>query len=183
MRRSTVTVGVILSVLAVAGAGFAAFTAHAQVNGAAVLGSVSLVIKQTPYEGSMCIYTTNFSVTHEPTVTLATNGTNESTLTFENMLPQTECITHYNVNDTGTGPVFLDVEIRSMTNVCTTSAIVGCYVVVTGSGVNSQSRLSVNQFAIVTPGDGYADSIAVFAYSNDLPDAATFTVGYSGVSI
>ncbi len=194
-KRWVLGIGVALAVVALAGTGFAAFTATATVNGRASAGSVELAIVSTSVGTCQ-----GFSGATAPGVGNYTfSGLNEQrtavTVTVTNLTPSTLCYGYVELENTGSVPVNLSAVLQTpgVSGLCAPSAY-NCYDVATASGLEASGYYfwsgtgqrgptsSVTNIVTIAPGATYTDVIGVGipgTSTNATPSSATFSIVYT----
>jgi hypothetical protein len=188
------------AVLALAGVGFAAFTAQATVNGSASAATVNLQIVSEESAANTCFYLPGTPLAGSPAagnVSLSTSGPLVSTATVavSNLTPGVVCDVFVTLENTGSVPENVSVVLNTQgaDGICAPSAV-NCDDVLTLSGIQasgfywfigsptagSPSGASPN-FVTLAVGGTYTDYIAVLITtgSTSAPALGTFSLVYT----
>ena len=188
------------AVLALAGVGFAAFTAQATVNGSASAASVDLQIVSQSSFATTCFYLpdTPYPYAAAPgNVSLATGEgfVSTATMTASNLTPGVGCFVYVTIENTGSVPENVSVALSTQgaNGVCAAYAI-NCYDVISQSGIQASGLWYVigsptapgpatvsTDFVTLPVGGTYSDYIGVLiaTTSTSAPASGTFTLTYT----
>ena len=187
-----------IAVLAVAGAGFAAFTATATINGKATAGSVDLAIIQTSVGGCNSFYFAQYPGPGNVTFSNLNAQKTAVTLTISNLTPSAYCGAFVKLENTGSVPANLSLALNTAgTNgVCPTNndAAINCYSITTLSGIDEGQTYwygspygdtpttSISNIVTLAPGGTYTDLIGAeipTGSTDATPASTTFTLVYT----
>jgi hypothetical protein len=198
VRKWVLGVGLAVAVVAVAGTGFAAFTANVTVNGQATAGSMGLAIVNTAVAGCSSFYGAQYPGPGNVTFSNLNEQRTAVTLTISNLTPSAYCGAWVELENTGSVPVTLGLVMNTAgeNGVCpTVSTATNCYSITTLSGIDEGQTYwdgspygltpttSISDITTLNPGGTYTDLIGAEIPSgstNATPGTVTFTLVYTG---
>ena len=194
-HKWAVGVGLAIAMVALAGTGFAAFTATATVNGRATAGTVGLAIVNTASLGCNAFYGAQYPGPGNVTFSNLNEQETSITLTVTNLTPSAFCGADVELENTGSVPVNLSAALNTPGSggVCSNYGT-NCYSVFTLSGIDqgivywagSPNGLtpasSVSNIVTLSPGGTYTDLIGILIPSGSTdatPPSAVFSLVYT----
>lgn len=176
-KRWVLGLAAAITVVAVAGVGFSAFTTTAIVNGNATAATVSLTVAPGGYTG--CWWLNNGSTYYEGTITQTAVSSSQVTFTVGNLIPGTYCGGFVYVTNGGSVELNLTNTLTG-TGLCTPTVTTNCYWVTgVGGALNSAAGYWSYNNPTLYPGvyfDNYY--IGIPAGSTTAPATGSFTATY-----
>ena len=174
MTKTTVVSLFALSLLALSGIGYAAFTSTIYVSGSASAGTLILNFANPATPG-----------TSTPTGvgTCAFSGTGGSTtFTVSNLAPGDSCEAYITITNSGTLPTSSEsTSLSGLTNICWGSEPVNCFVVEDTLGLNSATTATGSGGPVGVGGSfSYGVLVALSPGSTTQSESGSFTISVTG---